>query len=487
LVVLSFAGALPVGAVACGGTESSASSGEHDAGLDGAVTMDGAGHADATNDSSKPSGDGGGADATTDAPTADAPYPAFAPLFPKLIFNGGYVMKHPVIVSITWNGDPYQADYDRFADELGGTEYWKATTSEYGVGPSVSGVANHVHLTTTAKQTTDQELQGMIQAHAGVDWPAATLDTAYVYFLPPTLSLQTQDPNNPDGGTVDACTQFGGYHDQIQIGALTGAYAVVPSCPWAVYDPDSGMLVYDAGPDAGGLTPEQGSTVAMSHELVEMVTDPHPSGANSQQGYIGLDSVALDWYVNFYDEAGDLCVNDPNANNERVETAPAPFDFWVQSTWSNKAGAAGHDPCQPMPPGASPYFNVTPFHLDPLTVMVPDLNSTDGGMLTRQTMGVHIPMGATQTIPVGFYSDGPTGVPWDLSVTLGASYQSPLPTYLIVNLDRTSGQNGDIAHATVTVTGTDTAMPGYELLVFNSTAHDNPQLTYVMPVLIASP
>ena len=52
-------------------------------------------------------------------------YPAFTPAFGQLQNNGGYIMKNPVIVPVTWDSDPSQANFDAFADQLGPSNYWK--------------------------------------------------------------------------------------------------------------------------------------------------------------------------------------------------------------------------------------------------------------------------------------------------------------------------------------------------------------------------
>jgi hypothetical protein len=429
---------------------------------------DGPAHSDAG-----PPHDAGASDTAPpdDGAAPDAPYPAFAPLLGKLVNQGGAVMKHPVIVSITWNDDPSQASFDRFADDIGQTSYWKSTTSEYGIGAATSGTANHVHLSPTPAQMTDDDLQNMIKAHAGAagGWPAPTTDTIYAYFLPPATSLQVMDPNGgADAGMVDGCTVFGGYHDQITVGAVTTSYAVVPSCTFG-------------GIDAGvTTTPVQNTTISMSHELIEAATDPHPE--EMPPGWVGVDSVALDWLQSLQDEAGDLCEFDPAATAEVRETSPVAFDYWVQRTWSNRTGVAGHDPCQPVLDSA-PYFNVTPLHLDSIMVTIPNVNDPDGGLITVPTPGVHIAHGATATIPLGFYSDAPTGGPWTLSYSLGNGTENVTPTYLAVAIDKAVGQNGDTATATVTVTGTDTMLTDLELLVLGSTLNG---VTHYMPVLVSS-
>jgi hypothetical protein len=400
----------------------------------------------------------------------DAPYPAFPPLIGHLLNNGGYVMKHPVVVSITWDTDTSRSAFEQFGDQIGPTAYWEATTSEYGIGPATSGPSNHVHLGSAPLKLTDQQLQDMVTANAGAPngWPAPSEDTIYAFYIPPSTNLQLLDPTSADGGLVDACTIGLGYHDQVTVGSVTTSYAVVMNC-----------TPFLMGVDGGSLTRTQNATDIMSHELIESATDPHPG--DTPPGFLGVDSFALDWYVGFYDEAGDLCVVDPATNVDYVQGAPAPFDFWIQRTWSNKAGPAGHDPCQPVVGGA-PYFNVTPLHLDTLQVSVP--GALDGGTMTIQAPGVHIPMGGTRTIPLGYYSDAPAP-PWNLGYSLGGAYDQ-VQHYLTVSIDNPTGQNGDTANATVTVTGTDSTNTGLELLVFLSVANDAQQTVHAMPVLISS-
>src|SRR5260370_36709764 len=75
-------------------------------------------------------------------------YPAFPADFGQIVNRGETVLTAPVVVPITWNSDPSQAMFDQFVDGVGVTAYWKATTSEYGVGPLTGGMANHVHIST---------------------------------------------------------------------------------------------------------------------------------------------------------------------------------------------------------------------------------------------------------------------------------------------------------------------------------------------------
>jgi hypothetical protein len=219
--------------------------------------------------------------------------------------------------------------------------------------------------------------------------------------------------------------------------------------------------------------------MSMSHELIEAVTDPHPHDNNP--GWVGFDTAhfGFDWFQEFSDETGDACELFRESFFEDKETTPVAFDYWVQRTWSNKAGPAGHDPCQPAP--ATPYFNVTPLNLGMIGVTLPAQLSSTNMPQTIMTKGLHIAVGETQTLELGFYSDAATGGPWTLSTSLGSPLSQTMPTYLTVTLDKTRGQNGEKAYASVKVNSAGRLKA--ELLVFHSSMNG---VSHYMPVVIGS-
>ncbi|HEX8793669.1 MAG TPA: hypothetical protein VF765_22150 [Polyangiaceae bacterium] len=446
-------------AAACGGSTSTSPSGET-TGDSGTVAEAGAPHEDA----GAPKPEAGPADAQPDTGDHGQPssnYPAFKPDFPTLQNNGGPIMKTPVVVAITWSSDPNEATYHSFVDNLGATNYWQAAVGEYGVGPITSGAMNHVSITTAAPASLqDSDLQNMVTTNAGktAGWPAPTADTIYAFFLPPGTLLYTQGT----GAGMDACSQHvGGYHSEIAVGSISTEYAVVPPCTFSSF-PNN--------------TQVQDTTMSMSHELAESVTDPL---TNTSPGYIGFDQdhFAFDWFLEFQDENGDACEAYHSSFFEDKETTP-PFDFWVQRTWSNKMGPLGHDPCQP---GEQPYFNVAVLGLQEVTVVLPPQLT---GMSTSQNIqvkGVHIPVGQSATVEVGFYSDGPTSGPWTLEWGQGSPFLQTPPTYLDAKIDYTSGQNGQIAHVTVTPKSMGTL--NAELLWFKSTLNG---VSHIMPLAVSS-
>ena len=101
---------------ACGGSTTSGGAAVADSGTSGEAAPP-APEAGAAQDA----GTEAEAEAGLDYGAPSSTYPAFTPDFGQLQYNGGYVMKNPVIVPITWNSDPSQASFDQFADAVGQT------------------------------------------------------------------------------------------------------------------------------------------------------------------------------------------------------------------------------------------------------------------------------------------------------------------------------------------------------------------------------
>jgi hypothetical protein len=475
----------------------------------GPFACGGSGHtpaaATAGDDGGSDGGDDGGGAPVEAGPVEAAPpldhgapsttYPAFTPDVAQIAYNAGYVMTVPVIVPITWNADRAQSKFDSFVGAVGTTSYFHQTTSEYGVMAAVAGTPVHIASAPPA-QLSDSDIQNLIvtnvtsttsaggdggsdagdadggaapgEAGAEVDagsaeggspaapasgWPAPTENTIYALFLPPNTSLNT----TLQGVSGDACSLgIGGYHDQVTVGRVTTSYAVVASC------------------DFGRFAVDDESTLAMSHEIIEASTDPHPQ--DKFTGWTGFDPdhFAFDWYQQFQSEVGDACEFFLASAFEDIETSPS-FDFYVQRTWSNGSAAAGHDPCVPRPAGA--YFNVTPMNLTYVSLTLPPQVTGYAQPVVFTTRGIRVLPGDTGTIELGFYSDIATGPGW----TVSAAQYPPHAQGLSVSIDKPIGRNGDKAYATVSVTKAGSM--GGELVVFSSYLGG---VTHVLPVVVSS-
>lgn len=396
---------------------------------------------DATDDGGPPSADA--APPPDAAPPADAGvYPAFSSDLPRVVDQGGAVLSSPKVVTVTWNADPNQALGDALGDAIGASAYWTATTSEYGVGPATS---EHVHLATAPPaKMSDTALDAFISAQVdgapASGWPANDADTVYVLYVPEAMELTSSGAND--------CTNEDGYHDELATTAN----------PHIVY-----AVVNEGCRDTQDVV--SFTTEVASHEIVESATDPH---AETDSAWTGFDPDHYAWDVWNTEQAelADACEYFPEANYQ----LPAPFDFFVQRSWSNASAAAGHDPCVPLPSGA--FYEATPLGLDTITLTVKSAPLV--------TNGYSIPVGAKRTIQLGLASDAPHA-PWSVQIVEGDGFTTVASPHLVIAPHATSGQNGDVIDVDVTTLSTKASGV---LVTALSSAPNEP--TRYMPFLIAT-
>jgi len=348
------------------------------------------------------------ADAATDAAPPDVFAPASHLAPPTVVNAGGDVLASPKVVVVTFESDPLAPQIEAFAQAIGKSAYWSATTSEYGVSGLAYTAAVHVADALPTPLTEDAfeswlagELDG---THA--EWPAFDPDTIYSVVLPKDAGVMV------DG--VPPCESSPAYHYEIPNANGSGkslVYAAVNRC-----DPFAGLAGIDY------------VTAGLSHEWIEAATDPHyvtgPAWEAPAEQYV-------DWTLTTGGEVADMCTN-----RSDVYFQPADLAFTVQRSWSNASATAGHDPCVPAEAGA--YFGAAP-ELD-ATVH----GSYDGEPFASE--GVHALVGSTVTVPVDLFSDAPTD---PFTVSAHAFDQAKLT----FTWDRTSGQNGDQLILTIERTG----------------------------------
>jgi hypothetical protein len=379
-------------------------------------------HPDASDeDGSEPSPDDDAGQTTTDAGTSDSPsakdvavdmnvpgYPAVHPPLPLETYQGGPLLLHPKIVTISFAGDDTTliGRFEQFGDTITSTPWWTAVTDGYCLtgGSQCIGVGSgggHVRLTTAATSFyTDNDIQAFIQARvADGTFPAPTADTLYTLYFPSGVSIELMGTRSCVSGG------FGGYHNSTTVtppagGSMEIAYAVIPRCE---PDPQSGLSL------------EQETTISTSHEFIEAATDSHPLNTPS---YTITDEA---WSV-LGGEVGDVCVDLGQGGDDQYTES----GFVVQRTWSNKAAQASHDPCVPAPAGL-PYFNVAP-----------------------ESNRIAVTVGNTAKVKVTGFSDYPLA-PWtiktlelDQALGLGSNVLS-------LSLDKPSLANGDTATLSVTL------------------------------------
>jgi hypothetical protein len=379
------------------------------------------------------------------APEA-APYPAFTPQdFPQVISGGGPVMTAPKIVPVLFaDDDPMTtAAIADFVSKVGQTQYWKAITTEYGAGVA-TGEAPIMLTAADNPPTTidDSAIQAWLVGKLNANDPAfgtPDVNTLYAIFYPAGVTVTLGGGGGGDAGVPDggggfggqaSCTSFGGYHQNVQLDAahqnMNIAYAVMPRC--ASFGPLTGLDVI---------------TGAASHEFAEAATDPFPVSMSVMPAYAQVDDMHIYWMsILGGGEIGDMCAQSAASFTKFAELPK----YTVQRCWSNKAEAAGQDPCVPPLPGEV-YFNSVPILKD----MVP---YTIGGQ-TLTVKGVHIPATMSGTVELDLFSDAPTTGPWTVSAVDGATLRGR-PAQLQFAFDKPSGQNGDKIQMTITVVNAST-------------------------------
>ena len=324
---------------------------------------------------------------------------------PQILNLGGSVMKTPKIVPIFYPGEPYVAQLTSFISNLAGSSYWTATTSEYGVGPVTAG-ASHTMATAAPTNIDDAEIKTFLttQLDGAHGWGTPDPSTIYTIYYPSSTTITLM------GDT--SCSTFGGYHNEVTIGATRVVYAVMPRCS-------------TGGSDLDYLTS------ASTHEFIEAVTDPHPfTGAAFNQP----DDDHLVWALFPISEVGDMCAFNTGAEVNLLEIGAV-----VQRSWSNKAAAAHHHPCVPSPSGQV-YFNSVP--------ILPDTVNIDFGGGPTPTKGVQIPVGTSKTIDVTLFADGVTG-PWTVQAVDYVQYVKRGSPDLSFSLNKTQGSAGDTLKLTI--------------------------------------
>ena len=175
-----------------------------------------------------------------------------------------------------------------------------------------------------------------------------------------------------------------------------------------------------------GLSGMDALGAAVSHELVEGVTDPL---VNLHTAFALPDDDHFAWEIESGGEAGDMCAFVPGAN-----TKVPGFPYLVQRGWSNAEARAGHDPC--VPHVASEPYVVAAAVLDHIQVK------------GNSTLGVRVPVGETRTIEIDVSAAGPTTKPIMLKAADGNLLKGAAAN-LELTFDRTTAENGDRVHLTI--------------------------------------
>jgi hypothetical protein len=312
--------------------------------------------------------------------------------------NSGTIIASPALISITYEEDTDATDLASFDKALVTSQWLHAVGDEYGIGAgSYLGSFQWSH---APRAITDDQIAAALTASIGAGLlPAPSgpssqtvANTVYAVHFPAGTSVFRQ-------GEV-SCGAFGAYHWFTESQGVRFAYLVIPTCS-------------DNRDDI---------QVAISHELIEALTDPDGSG------YRFTD---LSPWTFIGGEVGDVCL----ADFFHPPFVQVTEGVVAQRTWSNAAAAAGKDPCVPEP--SVPYFSVS---------ATPDL--------------IQLPPGGVASVELKAWSSAAVDA-W----TLLATAPSLTTPDLKLELSSTSINNGGTA--TLTITPLRTLTLGFLIRVYS--------------------
>jgi hypothetical protein len=260
--------------------------------------------------------------------TSGSPAPSH-PLFPQVPDNGGPVLASPQVIALHYGDDQNWAFEQAALTWLLGSSWLAEVGDDYGVG--TGSLQTEITLAPTSPQKlSDDDVHAAIDAlfaDGGVAVPGAGSDVVFVLFVPGSVDYDLFGTTGCMSGSVDS------YHLWYFHGDTQVPYAVVLDCPGQFGHSRLEQLQLD-----------------LSHEVIEVATDPFGFGNNAS----GIPSDA--WRITdagepFYamgDEVADLCIW-----ISAVYVADAGFGdagFVAQRVYSNKAAEAGlASPCIPAP------------------------------------------------------------------------------------------------------------------------------------------
>lgn len=295
---------------------------------------------DAPSDDSSP-----GDDAADAGPGIDQDpnvYPSKHQPAAQIDYNGGAILAHVHIVTVTFTGDKHRDSLRAFDHKIASTDWWHQVSSGYcappnssncvgdGTSAALDGGAWHPDGSTAdggdgfldvelaydfpSKSISDSDIQGWLAGHINAgDFPPADDQSLYALYFPSDVAISL--------GNQSSCSSFGAYHNSTSAGGMQVSYAVMPLCSTGSPNSDFQFL-----------------TISASHEFAEAATDAHPQVDTAY--YLQSNDAWLGVLSYGGGENGDMC----------TFTNPESYDesgWTVQRIYSNQAAAKSQNPCEP--------------------------------------------------------------------------------------------------------------------------------------------
>ncbi len=242
---------------------------------------------------------------SSDAPNGFQPGP-HEPI-PQMPNNGGAILDHVQLITLSFADDPHRPTLDAFSDWVVQSQWWSTVGTQYAV---LGGSHVAVDLTDNAPvEVTDADIQAFITSKLGDATLSANPESLFMIYYPPQTTVDLAIP----------CSGFDNMNSQAYHSSANGfRYAVIPSC--------SAESIANIELGAG-------------HELIEAATDPDPLTAPAFQFVSGA----------WQGEVADLC-----------DLPHEEGGYVVPTVWSNAQAAAGGDPCAPAAAGTFFDASATP-------------------------------------------------------------------------------------------------------------------------------
>ncbi len=314
---------------------------------------------------------------------------------PRVAYRGGPFIRHPRIVTITFNDeDPKLVQrLGQFGDSITRTHWWREVTADYcAYGACIGEGRNGSNLQLAenlAPSLSDLDIEKLLRTSAEHSrLGPLDADTLLLVYLPSGVTLS-------DAFFPHYCADGPrGFHRALRFRNQQIAYAVIPRC----------------GAEAD-------LTATASHEIIEATTNPDPSAHGfafeQSPGNAGFTAAG----VEPVDPCGMITMN----HHRMVESG-----FIVQRAWSNSAASRGHDPCSPAD-GATPFLALVP--------------SQSAIRVTRSD--------PSKTISVTAAAD--RGAPtWNVTAIDMEAHAGKAPCF-DVTLDRAQISSGETANLTITL------------------------------------
>jgi hypothetical protein len=231
---------------------------------------------------------------------------------PQVEFHGGAIVANPRIITVTFKNYPFTPDVVAFAAWLPTTKWFSAWSADYGIKTLTAGGSFVIPTAPPVTDLSNFEAQPyLLSKIADHTLPKPKNGDVLAFYMP--------------GQT--GCNLNGG-HQQLGYPGVQAEF----------------LLMYDCS-QSTSVDPDQLATLesTMSHELAEAVTDDY--GAWNEDDPL-VNTVAGG-------EIADMCA----FFNTTKQVSGRAFTW--QRIFSNKAAAAGKNPCVPVPSDDAIYYSVT--------------------------------------------------------------------------------------------------------------------------------